>query len=182
MLRTWWVFHLITPIIVIATTTTTIINSTSISSSCHWSVEVVPSQTCPALHLMPPKSSKLANFPKARSVFKFSIRICKNANVEICSTWKLFNLCNIGNIRRVKRETKFIKFPEMRPLLCIYDDNGHGYNEKEAKKYFLKVFLINEGQPVTSGDNGSNFTCLVQNPAIQVRKWVFLFSSFLKTK
>ena len=28
---------------------------------------------------------------------------------------------------------------------------------------------MNEGQPVTSGDNGANFTCLVENPAIQAR-------------
>ena len=34
----------------------------------------------------------------------------------------------------------------------------------------MKVFLINEGLPVTSGDNGANFTCLVANPAIQVMK------------
>ena len=27
---------------------------------------------------------------------------------------------------------------------------------------------MNEGQPVTSADNGANFTCLVANPAIQV--------------
>ena len=32
------------------------------------------------------------------------------------------------------------------------------------------MFLINEGLPVTSGDNGANFTCLVANPAIQVMK------------
>ena len=40
----------------------------------------------------------------------------------------------------------------------------------KEKYWILKVFLINEGLPVTSGDNGANFTCLVANPAIQVMK------------
>merc|ERR1719192_1764493 len=79
--------------------------------------------------------------------------------------------CAAGNSHPAAKITWFKNGVEVRAEGPISSSQGNYGGVKVTQ-----VFLINEGQPVTSGDNGSNFTCLVQNPAIQGRNITRKFS------
>jgi len=72
--------------------------------------------------------------------------------------------CAAGNSHPAAKITWFKNGVEVRAEGPISSSQGNYGGVRVTQ-----VFLLNEGQPVTSGDNGANFTCLVENPAIQGR-------------